>query len=64
MEGNLEEWSYGHFFWFDALFLTFAEKRKLEGDQPHYQCMKGSSEFMARIKEYNVRKRSPYMVSF
>ncbi|PHU11894.1 hypothetical protein BC332_18824, partial [Capsicum chinense] len=37
------------------------EKRKLEGDQPHYQCMKGSSEFMARIKEYNVRKRSPYM---
>ncbi|XP_055836010.1 B3 domain-containing protein REM8-like [Solanum dulcamara] len=37
------------------------EKRKLEGDQPHYQCMKGSSEFTARIKEYNVRKRSPYM---
>lgn len=37
------------------------EKRKLEGDQPQYQCMKGSSEFMARIKEYNVRKRSPYM---
>lgn len=36
------------------------EKRKFEGDQPHYQCMKGS-EFMARIKEYNVRKRSPYM---
>ncbi|TMW95269.1 hypothetical protein EJD97_009154 [Solanum chilense] len=37
------------------------EKRKVEGDQPHYQCMKGSSEFTARIKEYNVRKRSPYM---
>ncbi|KAK4342018.1 hypothetical protein RND71_037834 [Anisodus tanguticus] len=37
------------------------EKKKLEGDQPPYQCMKGSSEFTARIKEYNVRKRSPYM---
>ncbi|CAN4120940.1 unnamed protein product [Withania somnifera] len=37
------------------------EKRKPEGDQPHYQCMKGSSEFRATIKEYNVRKRSPYM---
>ncbi|XP_060189817.1 B3 domain-containing protein REM9-like [Lycium barbarum] len=37
------------------------EKKKLEGDQPLYQCLKGSSEFTARIKEYNVRKRSPYM---
>lgn len=37
------------------------EKKKLEGDQPHYQCVKGSSEFTARMKEYNLRKRSPYM---
>lgn len=49
---------------FNALFLTSIEKKKLEGDQPHYQCVKGSSEFTARMKEYNLRKRSPYMVSF
>ncbi|OIT30622.1 PREDICTED: B3 domain-containing protein REM8-like [Nicotiana attenuata] len=37
------------------------EKRKPEGDVLLHQYVKGSSEFTARIKEYNVRKRSPYL---